>query len=216
MIRVRTGQAPAELLANQQKWTAFWQSHRPKQWAKPGAKKLLLAHVRLKSHGKCAFCESALDISDFAQIEHYHAKTVYPHLVFDWANLFLACAYCNTQKRNADHAGVILKPDVDDGEQHFWFNPLTGELEASSPRAAETIRICELNRVGLCKERLRQYRLIALLLHEFQKTGTLGKKSRQAAFKDLLSPCAEFKLVIRAALPTKFAERDRQKYHAAR
>lgn len=57
-------------------------------------------------HEKCYLCE----IDELQSIE---AKHLYPHggnrdLKFDWDNLFLSCAHCNSVKNQGKYHGVIL------------------------------------------------------------------------------------------------------------
>ena len=52
-------------------------------------------------HGKCAFCESNVDIAGEGDIEMYRPKSVYWWLAYDWKNLLYACAICNRRyKKN--------------------------------------------------------------------------------------------------------------------
>ncbi len=218
MILLRQIPPPRELEANQSKWTARWCGSQPKQWATPSAKKLLQRHLPRKSHNKCVYCESILGTSARPEIEHYHAKAVRPELTFDWSNLFLACGYCNNTKLHQHHDGIMLKPDVDDGETCLWFNADTGELEhlpgTNPTRHETTCRLCDLNRPILRRERIKQYRLTTALLDAIAQQGSLSKKFR-LILVGLLAPEAEYKLAIRSALPKRLADVDRRMYHAA-
>src|SRR5580658_6712901 len=117
--------------------------------------------LRGLAHGKCVYCESALGVTTYLEIEHYVAKTVTPALAFEWTNLLPACRLCNNAKSEQDHKGALLKPDAEDPEPYFWIHPDTGKLEphpkldaAQSRRANETIRICDLERPALCVKRV--------------------------------------------------------------
>jgi uncharacterized protein (TIGR02646 family) len=46
-------------------------------------------------HGKCAYCESNVDISGQGDIEMFRPKTYYPWLAYEWRNLLYSCAICN-------------------------------------------------------------------------------------------------------------------------
>ena len=218
MILLRKIPAPKELTANQLRWTARWRRSQPKQWATPSAKKLLQRYLPGKSHNKCVYCESILGASARAEIEHYHAKTVKPELTFEWSNLFLACGYCNSTKLDQQHDGVLLKPDVDNGEMCLWFNADTGELEhlpgTNPARHETTCRLCDLNRPILREERIKQHRLATALLDAIAEQGSLPKKLRLILVR-LLAPQAEYKLALRSALPKRLAQVDRRMYHAA-
>ncbi len=218
MILVRQIRIPEQLQANQTRWMVRWCDLRPGEWATRTAKKLLKRHLSFKSHDKCVYCESILGASAKPEIEHYHAKTIRPELAFDWENLFLACGHCNNTKLDRAHDGKLLKPDVDDGETHFWFNADTGELEplpgSDIDRGESTRRLCDLNRNGLRRERIKQHRLALAPLEAIEENRTLPRRLR-TIFVRLLSPEAEYKLAIRAALPKRLADIDRRMYHAA-
>ena len=51
--------------------------------------------------GKCAYCESKIDVITYGAIEHFRPKSKYPELTFAWSNLLLACDRCN----DAGHKG---------------------------------------------------------------------------------------------------------------
>ena len=50
------------------------------------------------SHGKCAYCETLINASRSQQVEHFKPKSLFPSLVYDWNNYFLACGGCNGTK----------------------------------------------------------------------------------------------------------------------
>jgi len=109
--------------------------------------------------GKCVFCEGRLGSQAYPQIEHYVSRKVAPGRAFEWTNLLPVCQICNTSKGDADHQGDLLKPDAEDPEPFFWIGPEGGiaphpRLNAEETRrAAETIRLCDLNRGGLREDR---------------------------------------------------------------
>ena len=214
MILIRRLAAPPGLLAGQIEWTERWKTGQPADWATPAAKQLLRQHLPALTHNKCSYCESTLGSAARLEIEHYHAKTVAPHLAFEWTNLFPACGICNGSKRNESHGGQLLKPDTDDGEEFLWLKTQTGELEPAGPnhaaRALATIKTCNLNRGPLCKERKRLYQRTTRLLQDHHLTEGLKRE-----FDSLLHPSTEHKLAVRWALPNDLAQEDRRMYHAA-
>lgn len=219
MILVRRLAAPTELLARQNKWTERWKS-RPGgdfDWATTSAKKLLRETLSRKSHNKCVYCESLLGGAARPEIEHYEAKTVRQDLVFEWSNLFLACGFCNTTKLDQAHGGRLLKPDTDDGEEHFWLNRDTGGLEAApgtdGERAKATIHFCDLNRETLCEGRLLLFLRVQRYWHEIVR-GALPH-GLLPEFAEFLRPRTEHKFAIRSGLPPSLAVEDRRMYHAA-
>lgn len=218
MILVRRTAAPKELLSRQGEWTSrFQQKSIGADWAPAAAKKLLQEHLRNKSHNKCVYCESVLGGSAWHEVEHYHAKTVRPDLVFEWTNLFLACGVCNGRKGNEVHNGTLLKPDEDDGELFFWLNRDTGQLEAlpgaDAARVEASIRICDLNRETLSVQRLRMFRSVQRHWRELEQ-GKLPQ-SLVPEFAEFLKPRTEHKFAIRSALPRELANIDRRMFHHA-
>jgi len=181
-------------------------------WATQSAKKVLAVALRGLAHGKCVYCESALGVTTYLEIEHYVAKTVTPALAFEWTNLLPACRLCNNPKSEQDHKGALLKPDAVDPEPYFWIHPDTGKLEphpkldaAQSRRANETIRICDLQRPALCTKR------VEMLMRALQATAS--------QWEELCDPRTEYKFVLRHVLETRgqhqIAEIDRVRFTRA-
>ena len=59
-------------------------------------------------HGKCAYCESKVTHVTYGAIEHFHPKSEYPELTFEWSNLLFSCDVCN----DAGHKGVKFPLDI--------------------------------------------------------------------------------------------------------
>ncbi|MCC6537871.1 MAG: hypothetical protein IT162_09995 [Bryobacterales bacterium] len=218
MILLRRQPAPDALIAKQAEWTRRFLELPPAadtDWATRSAKKLLREHLTPMSHNKCVYCESILNKTVKSQVEHYYSKWRYRDRVFEWTNLFLACAMCNEAKQDLDHGGMLLKPDEDDGELFFWLDRWTGRLEAlsraDSERALQTIGLCNLNRVTLCAERRRLYEKVQRHW-EAIRNGTLPPNLHRD-FTGLLRPGTEHKFAIRFALPEDLKERDRELFH---
>ena len=164
MVRTRRRPAaPAGLIQNKRAWTVRWQEIQAGrsrgEWATKNAKKVLKDPLLSLTWGKCSFCEGRLGAQAFAQIEHYISRKVAPHRAFEWRNLLPVCQVCNTFKGHTDHRGSLLKPDSEDPESFFWIGP-EGDIQphpALNPekalRAAETIRLCRLNRGELREAR---------------------------------------------------------------
>src|SRR5438046_476712 len=133
MVRLQRGAPPLPLQARAPTWTRRWEEihagNHAGDWATQGAKRLLSDELRKLAFGKCAFCEGLLEVTSYLEIEHYVAKTVRPDQAFEWTNLFPVCRLCNNSKGDIDHAGMLIKPDVDDPERMLWLHPDTGWLE---------------------------------------------------------------------------------------
>jgi uncharacterized protein (TIGR02646 family) len=212
----RTVPPPPQLIKHSKKWTvrfhAVLNSNPPRDWATAHAKKVIRTALRELAHGKCVYCESALEVTTYLEIEHYVAKTVSPEMAFEWTNLLPACSLCNNAKGEQDHKGALIKTDAEDPEQYFWIHPDTGKLEphpkldeADSRRALETIRLCDLQRPALCTKRTE------MLMRVLRATGS--------QWKELCDPRMEYKFVLRQALELRgqhaLAEYDRERFRSA-
>lgn len=63
-------------------------------------------------HGKCAYCESDVTSTSYADVEHFRPKTgveepdgtrshyYYAWLAYEWENLLIACTYCNSPHKS--------------------------------------------------------------------------------------------------------------------
>lgn len=229
MVRTRPrAPAPANLLSKQQCWTDRWRAiHaqlRRGDWATSFAKKTLREALSPLTHGKCAYCESTLGVTTGLEIEHYVAKSVALDLAFEWTNLLPACHECNTAKGEFDHRNAVLKPDDEDPELHFWINMATGELEAnptldepSRRRAEETIRVLNLQRGGLCNNRVLLMQRMRRWLERASRAGRLSPRL-QEEWEELVHPAAEYKLVLRWLLElhgeSELADEDRRRFQA--
>lgn len=180
--------------------------------------------LRSLTHGKCAFCESVLGVTSYLEIEHYVAKTVRPNLAFNWENLFPICRLCNNAKSDTDHAGALLKPDVDDPERKFWLNPDSGKLEphpsvdpAELPRIELTIELCNLQRGPLCTKRIETMETAIHWLERLARAEN-ADDLLQAEWDHMTAPTTEYKFVIRHVLEThgapELAAVDRAKFEA--
>jgi uncharacterized protein (TIGR02646 family) len=218
----RTLPPPPQLIKHGKRWTARFRAglaaDGQSDWATPQAKSVLRAALRELACGKCVFCESALEVTAYLEIEHYVAKTVTPALAFEWTNLLPACRLCNNAKGEQDHNGTLLKPDAEDPEPFFWIHPDTGKLEphpkldeAQSHRANETIRLCDLQRPALCTKR------VAMLMRAFRWLS--NAEADGSEWEELSSPSQEYKLALRHALEIRgqyaLAEYDRKRFRSA-
>lgn len=221
MILLQRPPAPSGLVRKQKEWTHRWVVRRPSQWATASAQKLLREHLLPMSRHKCADCESLLGGGAQFEVEHYHAKTAEPALVFEWNNLYPSCGMCNRAKLEQKHNGDLLRSDSEDGETFFWLNQTNGELEPHDTlgpdqrlRADRSIALCKLNRGGLCRDRLQQYQSAKRCLDAIEQTGSLPEKL-VLNFVAFLDPSESYKLAIRTALPTRLADVDRRMFHHA-
>jgi len=111
--------------------------------------------------GRCSYCD-AYPFQHVGPecIDHFRPKSrveFYP-LVCQWENLFLSCAACNHAKQD-DWEATLLRPDEPDFDfaRYFLYQSDSGELHPNPAapatdqlRAADTIRIFDLNRAPAC------------------------------------------------------------------
>jgi len=113
--------------------------------------------------GRCAYCESAIGVTDAWQVELFRPRAMavgldgettrpgYWWLAYSWENSYLACAQCNRNKANrfpvagpralepgddltAERA-LLLDPCADDPDEHLVFNDQGLVASASRPDA---------------------------------------------------------------------------------
>jgi hypothetical protein len=130
-------------------------------WATPSAKKDSGAALRGLAHGKCVYCESALEVTATWKSSTTWRRPSPPGWPSNGPICLPACQRCNNAKGDQDHKGALLKPTTRIPEPYFWIHPDTGKLEphpkldaAQSHRANETIRLCDLQRPALCTKRV--------------------------------------------------------------
>lgn len=125
---------------------------------------------------RCAYCES--QVRHGGHIEHFRRKNPkhFPHLTFEWTNLFIACdskKHCGHYKDrpsasayNPDH---LIKPDDYKPDDYLYFyssgevrvRHRDGMTEDDRNRGAETIRVFHLDcptLTGSRKKALNAYR----------------------------------------------------------
>lgn len=107
---------------------------------------------------RCAYCEADITAVD-RHIEHFVQKGRDPTQTFVWVNLFGSCNRENSCGKHKDSKGRpyadqdLIKPDAEDPEHCLVFDahgsvqPRKGLSASATQRAAETIRIFNLNGV---------------------------------------------------------------------
>lgn len=106
----------------------------------------------------CAYCEAVIT-ADNRHIEHFVQKGRDPTQTFAWSNLFGSCNREDSCGKHKDGKGRpyvdadLIKPDAEDPEHCLVFDahgsvqPRTGLSTDAAHRAAETVRIFNLNGV---------------------------------------------------------------------
>lgn len=158
--------------------------HPANTWSdvEPADKRRIRASLERMQGNRCAYCEGEL-AGAVGHVEHFRRKGPghYPELAFEWANLFLSCDSTDHCGHYKDRPGAspynpdeIVKPDIDDPDAELYFHstgevrPRSGGGAPDSRRAAETIRVLNLN----CG-RLRAQRRRAVRIYEQREPGIL-------------------------------------------
>ncbi len=214
MVRLRRCPPPSGLVRYGALWTQRWLAIRSGSqdgdWATQRAKEILSGELRRLTFGKCAFCEGLLGVTAYLEIEHYVAKTLDPAIAFQWENLFPICRLCNSAKSNTDHAGALLRPDVEDPESMLWLNPDNGELQpkpfldvTDRSRIEQTIELCGLQRGPLCTKRINTMSSAIRWVERLAaRNGQLDAHLREE-WNHMKDPATEYKFVIRHVLEIK-------------
>ena len=120
---------------------------------------------------RCAYCEESLDVE--RHIDHFRPKMRYRELTFAWTNLFLSCDSKDSCGHYKDGAGKLGKgygaakydprdlvdPCIEDPSEFLYFHSdgsvrQRRKLPAEKARrAAETLRVFNLNHTTLMKRR---------------------------------------------------------------
>jgi uncharacterized protein (TIGR02646 family) len=129
LISISRSPEPAVLKNNADRWlstlkTLLSDPVTPKDKLKNAQNKYRHAQVKetltTMFHGKCAYCESKINVVTYGAIEHFFPKSLYVDRTFDWDNLLLSCDRCN----DANHKGTQFPVDQDG--QPLLINPTDG------------------------------------------------------------------------------------------
>lgn len=140
-----------------------------KKWGEDSLLKIrkeIRDYYRRIQKGICAYCHQPISLqsANNAHIEHIAPKSLYENFIFEPKNLCVVCADCNEIKREKEihnkcdntikttpkiyprssGAFNIYHPHFDKWEQHIIL--FSGFYIDISPKGANTISICKLNR----------------------------------------------------------------------
>lgn len=116
---------------------------------------------------KCVYCESYVDVTCYANIEHFHPKSICPNETFEWDNLFVGCTVCNTPKNNFDTSKeAFVHPVKDNPEDYLTFDDLVyipkSKKGIAFQKARNVINNCNLERIPLARKHAEiQYTFMA-------------------------------------------------------
>lgn len=149
------------------------------------------AALKVSSFDKCAFCEGIPAETGYAEVEHFHPKSIYTDKAFEWTNLLYSCHACNHSKLSHDtQMEPIINPYELDPRDCFTYTDIMIEPKAGASHdiAEKTIEVCGLSDKRLFSPRaaiLASFRIfeedIRQALHNFDSARTTANKSRKAA-----------------------------------
>lgn len=171
--------------------------------------------LKKDQYGKCAYCESLLEVSSAAQIEHFRPKTYsqqgkggaihrpgYYWLAYDWNNLLAACSVCNQQyKKNY----FPLEDDSQRADRHtrtlshenpLLINPYMDNPDIHiifhreiavglTPKGETSIEYYGLNRKALLKERQEKYETFRIL-EDIRKLLEARRENNPGIYKSIV------------------------------
>ena len=171
MIKIYKGSEPKILTDNKAQWTADllnlvnnYGSYLdiPKKEKEAVIKNYAHSDVASALKGKsgkakCVYCESYVDVTCYANIEHFLPKSVCPSETFEWDNLFVGCTVCNTPKNNFDTSKEpFVHPVNDNPEDYLTFDDLIyipkSKTGAAFQKARNVIDKCNLERIPLARK----------------------------------------------------------------
>jgi len=145
-------------------------------------------YLKKEFENKCVYCRRCdndyvfSDKGDF-QVEHYRPKSLFPHLLTEYSNLFYSCASCNRFKSNywEERPNHILNPCDDVMNQHLAFN--LPYISAKSKSGELLIRQLKLN-----GEREQKYRDFTnkLIIEFLLKLNTTKRSKNDKKIEDAL------------------------------
>lgn len=146
--------------------------------------------LKKSSFNKCAFCEGIPAETGFAEVEHFHPKSIYTDKAFEWKNLLYSCKACNNKKLNHDtQLQPIINPYDIDPRDYFTYTDIMIEPKAGENHdiAEKTIEVCGLSDKRLFSARgdiLVNFRIfeadIREALKEFDLACTAPNKQKRA------------------------------------
>ncbi|MBW4238045.1 retron system putative HNH endonuclease [Enterobacter roggenkampii] len=146
--------------------------------------------LKESSFNKCAFCEGIPAETGFAEVEHFHPKSIYTNKAFEWTNLLYSCKACNNKKLSHDtQQQPIINPYDIDPSNCFTYTDIMIEPKAGDNHdiAEKTIEVCGLSDKRLFSARgaiLVNFRIfetdIREALKEFDQAITSPNKLKRA------------------------------------
>ena len=169
-------------------------------------------------HGKCAFCESRVEVTSPGVLDHLRPKWAtrgmgneyapdhYWWLAFAWDNLYLTCPACNKHRGprfpvegrrsgpsddlNSEKP-LLIDPCRDDPTAHLRFAS-SGRVSPLSKRGDVTIKLVALNRSDLVARRKDTIKTVDSVWHELMLSRPGVSRELVKRLNELTSKDAEF------------------------
>lgn len=159
-------------------------------WTSPSYKSIkvfIKKHYSIFQDNKCAYCRMPINFGGYGDpIEHIVPKSHKTFWMFHPKNLCLSCYGCNTKKRDKntllnDHVTYsnayknyptnsadfkIVHPTFDNYSKHIKINGIFCTPKDGSIKGANTIEICQLNRLDLIHKRVLYNRISRKKINE--------------------------------------------------
>ena len=152
MIKLERGECPDALDSDTiDELTKLYATNNQKDvWNSPKIKDSLKNALTHMSHGKCAYCECALNIeSKDITIDHFSPKVTHADRVLEWENLFPSCLRCNRTKNKQED--VIINPCYMEPKQFLGVRRThpyrLAILDETSHIGSNTIDVLDLNNI---------------------------------------------------------------------
>ena len=167
---VDRGPAPSGLAHYAATYTHLWVQHfeqgiggRPDHhnyWT------VFAADLRERFDEKCGYCERRFEpVGELrSSVDHFRPRSLFPRLVYEWANWVSSCQRCNSVKDNKWPSTGYVDPCAEDllerPEEYFDYVPLTGEMIPKPGLNHDAARKADatIDDLGLNETRLRESR----------------------------------------------------------
>jgi uncharacterized protein (TIGR02646 family) len=112
-----------------------------------------------EQHNLCVYCEKKITADkEKSNIDHFKTRNLFPHLTFEYTNLFVSCNNSNHCSSYKDKKGLSIEQFNDllhpfENIENTIDHTYTGELEAKNSKGNFTIEALNLNYISLIEER---------------------------------------------------------------
>lgn len=145
--------------------------------------------LRSASFGKCMYCESEVEVTNYSDIEHFKPKHLYPDLEFEWTNLGYACGICNRKCKGTKFDDNLINPYEENPQEHLIALGSIIYPKSTSLKGEITSDIVQLNRKELVAKRAERLQDLLLLTNRYQKMPNGAHK--EAVMEQINEECSD-------------------------